>query len=85
MAITPAQMVRAVAARRMLDDEQFQSVLDAIVANAAGQALFLDRPEDREQARQLVIAVSRVRNELQAAADLPEDGRTADVLARSME
>ncbi len=53
--------------------------------NAAGQALFLDRPEDREQARQMVIAVSRVRNELQAAADLPEDGRTADVLARSME
>jgi hypothetical protein len=83
--LTSEQMVRALAARRMLDDEQFQAVLDAIVANAAGQAMFLDHQDAREQARQLVIAVSRVRNELIAAAELPEAEEAADRHARSME
>jgi hypothetical protein len=85
MPLTVEQIRLARAARRMLDDDQFQAVLDNVVAAAAGHALFLDQPDAREQARQMVIAVSRIRNELQAAAELPEDDRTADVLARSME
>ena len=78
-------MVQAEAAKRMLADEHFLHILDRIVTDAAEKAVFTENPDEREVNRQLVLAISRVRGELQADADLPEAVKVSDGLAKSME
>ncbi|HEY2416497.1 MAG TPA: hypothetical protein VGH84_01160 [Steroidobacteraceae bacterium] len=85
MPITSEQMKAAIGARRLQDDEVLQGVLDRIVEDATGQAIYLDDVDNREAARQLVLAVTRLRVHLQADADLPEEIKAHDELARSME
>jgi hypothetical protein len=85
MPLTGAQMAEADAARRILADEHFQAILDRVVATAVGHAMFLNRSEEREHYRQIVIAVSHIRNEILAVAELPDADKAASDLARSME
>lgn len=85
MPLTTTQVVAAEAAKRLLADQAFTDILDRITANATGNAVFLDEPNDREAHRQMVLAIARIRSELQYDADLPEATRTADELSRSFE
>jgi hypothetical protein len=52
---------------------------------AIGEAIYLDDVDNREAARQLVLAVTRLRVHLQADAELPDEIKAHDDLARSME
>ena len=85
MPITAEQMKQAIGARRLQDDAVLQGVLDRIVEDATGQAIYLHNVHDREAARQLVLAITRIRVHLQADADLPEEIKNAEALAKSME
>lgn len=85
MPLTAEEMVAATACRRMLEDEQFNAVLNAIVEESAERAMFLDRPEDREAYRLRVVTVARIRQEILARAQLPEVDAAEAALARSME
>jgi glutamate 5-kinase len=83
--LTAEQMIQAEAAKRMLADEHFVRILSRIVEDAAEKAVFLEDEPAREANRQLVLAISRIRGELQADADAPEADKAADKLARAME
>lgn len=85
MPLTTEQVVACQAAKRMLADEAFQSVLNRIVADAADKAVFNDDAALREANRQLVIAITRIRSELQADADLPEAMAAAEQEAKAFE
>jgi len=85
MPLTGAQQIQAEAAKRILADDAFNGVLNRIVTDAAEKAVFLDDAPQREANRQLVLAISRIRGELQADAELPEADKAATELARSME
>ena len=60
MTLTAEQVVQAEACRRMLDDPAFQAMLDRIVAEAAGRAMFLDDERQREDNRRVVIAINLI-------------------------
>jgi hypothetical protein len=83
--LTTEQMIAATAAQRMLADDAFTSILNRITADAAEKAVFHNDEAAREANRQLVLAISRIRGELQADADLPESVRAAEAQARAME
>jgi hypothetical protein len=85
MALTTEQVVQAEACRRMLDDPAFQAVLDRIVAEAAGRAMFLDDERQREDNRRVVIAINLIRNEITADAEAVEADRVAERMNRAME
>jgi hypothetical protein len=85
MALTTEQAVQAEACRRMLDDPAFQAVLDRIVAEAAGRAMFLEDERQREDNRRVVIAINLIRNEITADAEAVEADRVAEQMNRAME
>lgn len=85
MPLSTDQVVAAEAAKRILADEAFVGVLNRITADAAEKAVFLDDKPTREANRQLVLAIARIRGELQADADLPESVKAGDELAKSFE
>ncbi len=85
MTLTREEMIQAEAAKRMIADPAFNSVLDRIIKNGTHYALFADEPTDRETHRLLVIAVKRIRAELEADAESVEADRDAEQLARAME
>ena len=85
MPLTAEEMVAAEAARRMLADPHFNGILDNIVQDAASKAVFSDDLNTREANRQLVLAISRIRGDLQANADAPEADKASEELARTME
>ena len=85
MPLTPEQMRQAVAAARLREDPGLQSALDRIVAANAEQAIWLTEAADREDARQTVLAVARLRIALQADAEAPEVDRQREEMARSFE
>ena len=85
MTLTADEMVAAVAARRMIDDKHFQGVLDHIVKEAAEHAVFSTEAADREAARQTVLAINRIRGQLEANAQAPEAEKAVEQLARAME
>jgi hypothetical protein len=85
MPLTAEQVVQAEACRRMLDDPHFQAVLDRIVAEAAGRAMFLEDERQREDNRRVVIAINLIRNELTADAEAVEADRVAERMNRAME
>jgi hypothetical protein len=85
MTLTAEQVVQAEACRRMLDDPAFQAVLDRIVAEAAGRAMFLEDERQREDNRRVVIAINLIRNELTADAEAVEADRVAEQMNRAME
>jgi hypothetical protein len=83
--LTAEQVVQAEACRRMLDDPAFQAVLDRIVAEAAGRAMFLEDERQREDNRRVVIAINLIRNEITADAEAVEADRVAEQMNRVME
>jgi hypothetical protein len=83
--LTTEQVIAANAARRLLDDEHFQRILHRITADAAEKTVWGKDEPTREANRQLVLAISRIRGELEADADAPEADKQADQLARAME
>jgi hypothetical protein len=85
MPLTAEQVVQAEACRRMLDDPAFQAVLDRIVAEAAGRAMFLEDERQREDNRRVVIAINLIRNEITADAEAVEADRVAERMNRAME
>lgn len=85
MPLTTEQMIAATAAQRMLADDAFNGILNRIVSDAADKAVFHNEADAREANRQLVLAISRIRGELQADADLPESVKAADLQAKAME
>jgi hypothetical protein len=85
MPLTAEQMIAATAAQRLLSDDAFNRVINRITEDAAEKAVFLDDATQREVNRQLVLAVSRIRGELQADADLPESIKAADQHAKAFE
>ena len=85
MPLTTEQVQAATAAQRLLADAAFGNILNLIVEDAAQKAVFLDDGSQREANRQLVLAISRIRGELQADADLPASVKAADAEARGFE
>ena len=85
MTLTAEQMIAATAARRMLDDEHFKAVLDHIVKEAAELAVFSGDANERETGRQTVLAINRIRGQLEANADAPMAEKQAEQMARAME
>jgi hypothetical protein len=85
MPLTAEQVVQAEACRRMLDDPHFQAVLDRIVSEAAGRAMFLEDERQREDNRRVVIAINLIRNEITADAEAVEADRVAERMNRAME
>jgi hypothetical protein len=85
MPLSSEQMIAATAAQRLLSDDAFNAILNRITADAAEKAVFLDDKATREVNRQLVLAISRIRGELQADADLPESVKAAEAQAKSFE
>ncbi len=85
MPLTNVQMVQAEAAKRLLQDEALMAILNRVTADAAEKAVFLDDGNTREANRQLVLAIARIRGELQADADLPEATKAGDELSKSFE
>jgi hypothetical protein len=78
-------MIAAAAAQRILADEAFQAVLNRIAADAAEKSVFALEGMEREANRQLVLAITRIRGELQADADLPEATKAAEHEAKAFE
>jgi hypothetical protein len=78
-------MVQSEAAKRMLADVHFQAILNRVVADAASRAMFLPDPAQREEYRQIVVAVGMIRNEITGDAELADAARAADNMAREME
>jgi hypothetical protein len=85
MTLTAEQRMRCEAARRMLEDPHFQAVLDRVVSDAAGHAMFLPDPTQREEYRRIVIAVGLIRNEITADAEAVEADRATEAINREME
>jgi hypothetical protein len=85
MPLTTEQMTAATAAQRLLADEALRSILNRIVEDAAQKAMFLEDGSAREANRQLVLAISRIRGELQADAELVQSVRAADAEAKAFE
>ena len=85
MPLTTEQMQAATAAQRLLADAAFGNILNRIVEDAAQKAVFLDDGIQREANRQLVLAISRIRGELQADAELVQSVKAADAEAKAFE
>jgi hypothetical protein len=85
MPLTSEQMIAATAAQRLMADDALTSLLNRIVSESAEKAVFLDDATEREVNRQLVLAIARVRGQLQANADLPESVKAADQQAKAFE
>ena len=85
MPLTAEQMKASLGARRLQDDEVLQSALDRIVADNTLAAIYLGDAHAREQSRQMVLAVNRLRDTLDGDATLPDEVRAQEALAKSME
>ena len=85
MPLTPEQMVHAVAAQRMIEDKTFQAVLDHIVKDSAERTVWGHDEAAREASRQQVLAIARIRGEIEALAQAPQAEKDAELQARAME
>jgi DNA-binding FrmR family transcriptional regulator len=85
MTLTRDEMVAAQAAQRLLDDEHLKRIFNRI-AEDAGEAMILAESADaREASRQMVLALRRIRGEMEADAQMPEADKEAEQHARAME
>jgi len=87
MAEPPAaeKILASEGAKRLAQDPILQGALDLLVADATSQAVFHNDPTEREQSRQLVLAIAKLRGALEVAATYSEQ-RLADAAnARSFE
>jgi len=85
MTLTVEQARAALTAQRLLSDDGFLKVLKRIEDDATQSAVYADTHEAREQQRQMVLAITRLRAELIYDAELPDAEESVAELARSME
>lgn len=85
MSLTGEQMRHCEAAKRLLADDTVQQLLDAIDADAAEQAVVAGDPLERENHRQLVLAIRRFRGHLDTMSQAADADRHAEQMARAME
>lgn len=85
MTLSAEEMVQATAAQRLLADTAFLRILTRITEDAAEKSVWGPTPDIREANRQLVLAISRIKGELQADADAPEADKADAQRARAME
>ena len=82
--LTTEQMTAATAAQRLLGDEGCGGP-EPNCGGRGAEGVFLGEAAAREANRQLVLAVSRIRGELQADAELPGSQKAADAEAKAFE
>jgi hypothetical protein len=85
MPLTSDQIQQALAAQRMLADPALEAVLRRIETDETQRAIYISDPATREDARQLVLAVTRLRAELLYDAELPDADRRQQGLSDSLE
>ena len=85
MTLSAERLIQCEAAKRFLADPHFNALLDRIAEDATRDAIFLTDPLSREASRQLILAIKRVWEELQADAEAPEADAAATQHAASME
>lgn len=85
MPLTAEQMRQAIAARGALENTDLQSVFDAIVEDNAKEAIYGDSTQSREDARVMVLAITKLRVAMKDFADAPEIAKANDEIARSLE
>ena len=85
MTLSAERLIQCEAAKRFIADPHFNALLDRIAEDATRNAIFLDDATQREANRQLILAIKRVWEELQADAEAPEAEASATAHAASME
>ncbi len=85
MTLSAERLIQCEAAKRFIADPHFNALLDRIAEDATRNAIFLDDAPRREASRQLILAIKRVWEELQADAEAPEADAAATQHAQSME
>lgn len=85
MALTPQERLAAHRAKRLLADEIFNDTLSEMVQIQTERAILLDDAAQREQSRQIVLAIGQIRATLEATVALAETAAETDALAREME
>jgi hypothetical protein len=83
--LSAERLIQCEAAKRFLADPHFNALIDRIAEEATRNAVFLDDTAAREANRQLVLALRRVWEELQADAEAPEADAAVARHAQSME
>ena len=85
MTLSAERLIQCEAAKRFLADPHFNALIDRIAEEATRNAVFLDDALNREANRQLVLALRRVWEELQADAEAHEADAVVARHAQSME
>ena len=85
MTLSAERLIQCEAAKRFIADPHFNALLDRIAEDATRNAIFLDDATQREANRQLILAIKRVWEELQADAEAPEAEASSRAHAQSME
>jgi len=83
--VTTEQLVAANAAARLQDDPVLQGALDEIVREETLRAIKLADPGERERARMMVLAVERLREDLNRSIEWVLSARDRANRARSFE
>ena len=85
MTLSAERLIQCEAAKRFIADPHFNALLDRMANEATKNAVFLEDASNREAARQLVLALRRIWQELQADAEAPEADAAATLHSQSME
>jgi hypothetical protein len=83
--LSAERLIQCEAAKRFIADPHFNALLDRIAEDATRNAIFLEDASNREANRQLILAIKRVWEELQADAEAPEAEASISAHAQSME
>lgn len=73
------------AAKRLSADEQLNALFDAMIADATHGVVFNDDAANREACRQLVLAIGRVRANLEFAANWRAEREAEERRTKSFE
>ena len=85
MTLSAERLIQCEAAKRFIADPHFNALINRLADEATKNAIFLDEAPAREACRQLVLALSRIWQELEADAEAPEADAAATLHAQSME
>jgi hypothetical protein len=83
--LSAERLIQCEAAKRFIADPHFNALLDRMANEATKNAVFLDDASQREACRQLVLALRRLWQELEADAEAPEADAAAALHSQSME
>ena len=85
MPLSAERLIQCEAAKRFIADPHFNALLDRMANEATKNAVFLEDASNREAARQLVLALRRIWQELEADAEAPEAEAATTLHSQSME